>query len=161
MKKLITEAVSIILLFGAGSSPLWAAKADWKNLERLKRGQFIRVLMSDAKSFQGEFRAVTEQGITLRQSTGELTLARKNILRVSARREKARLWRNMVIGGAVGAVLFALPAAIAIAHNGDMPATPSGVWPWVVFVPAGALVGAAFPCGGWQNVYRAHRKRSR
>jgi small nuclear ribonucleoprotein (snRNP)-like protein len=142
------------MIFSAAASPLQAAKSDWNNLSILIPGQQIRVVLKDAKSYQGEFKAVDEQGIILRLSKGEQMLARQDVRRVFVR-GKNHLARNMVIGGVIGAVLFALPAELAIAHNSNMPATPSEVYPWVVFVPMGALVGAAMPTGQWREVYRA------
>lgn len=143
-----------LLVFEATVTPLRAAKSDWNNLNDLKPGQQIRVVLKDAKLYQGELKAVDEQGITLRLSKGEQTLARKDVRRVFLRGKK-HLIRNMVIGGVIGAGLFALPATLAIVHNGDMPATPSAALPWVVFIPMGALVGAAMPTGQWRTVYRA------
>jgi small nuclear ribonucleoprotein (snRNP)-like protein len=146
----------ILSTFGATASPLRAARSDWDNLNNLNPGEQIRVVLKDAKSYQGEFKAVDGQGITLQRAAGAETFAQKDVHRVFVK-GKNHLARNMVIGGAIGAVLFALPAALAIAHNGDMPATPSGAVPWVVFVPMGALVGAAMPTGQWREVYRARQ----
>jgi small nuclear ribonucleoprotein (snRNP)-like protein len=143
-------------MFGAAASTLWAAKSDWDNLNNLNPGEQIRVVLKDAKSYQGRFKAVDGQGITLRLSKGEQMLARKDVGRVFVR-GKNHLARNMVIGGAIGAVLFALPAELAIVHNSNMPATPSEVYPWVVFIPMGAVVGAAMPTGQWREVYRARQ----
>ncbi len=78
------------------------ATASWDNLKTLKPGQEIRVVLNDVKSYQGEFQALSEDGITLRQAASEQTLARQNILRVSSKAQKHR-GRNALIGAAVGA----------------------------------------------------------
>jgi len=154
-KHLLFSALLFFVL-EAIASPLRAAKSDWNNLNILNPGQQIRVVMKDAKTYQSEFKAVDEQGITLQRSSSEQALARKDVRRVFVR-GKNHLPRNMVIGGAIGAVLFALPAVLAIQHNvsGNIHQI-STTLPWIVFVPAGALVGAAMPTGQWREVYRAH-----
>jgi hypothetical protein len=146
-----------LMIFVAAASPLQAAKSDWNNLSILNPGPQIRVVLNDSKMFQGEFKAVDEQGITIRLSKGEQTLARRDVRRVFVRGKK-HLVRNMVIGGAIGAVLFALPATLAIESNRSDSVHPlytSPAVPWVVFIPMGAVVGAAMPTGEWREVYRA------
>jgi hypothetical protein len=139
-----------------------AARASWDNLKSLTQGQEIRVVLNDAKSYQGEFRSWSDDGITLRQAAGAQTIARQDILRVSSGAQKHRM-RNALIGAAVGA-----GAGLAIGAAGDHNScsTKSGVFgpcfPNLgkeVFTPlgalAGAVVGAVIPTGGWHDVYRA------
>jgi hypothetical protein len=143
-----------------------AANASWGNLKTLRPGQEIRVVLNDVKSYQGEFQALSDDGITLRQAAGEQTLARQDILRVSSKAQKHR-WRNALIGTAVGA-----GAGLGIGAAADHSSNNSkcggtgfcfgGMFPNLgkeVLTPvgalAGAVVGAVMPTGGWHDVYRA------
>ena len=76
---------------------------NWDNLKSLTPGQVIRVVTKDVNSYQGEFRSLNDDGITLRQKAGEQTLARKDILRVSQKNGHKPSVRNALIGAAIGA----------------------------------------------------------
>ena len=146
----------ILFIFGGTVSPLRAAKSEWANLTILKPGQLIRVELNDDKSYEGAFRALNDEGITLRRAASEQTFARKDILRVYVK-SKNHLVRNIIIGGVTGAV-FATPVVLANdLRNGWWR---SAAWVWPVFVGPGAGIGAAIPTGGWYEVYHAHRRRS-
>jgi hypothetical protein len=146
----------ILSTFGAtAGSPLRAANSEWDDLAILKPGQLIRVELNDAKSYQGAFHALNDEGITLRQSAGEQTLARKDILSVYAYfGVKNHRLRNIVIGVAVGATLAT--AVVLINRNPRNSWWYSSAWVWLVFVPGGAGIGATIPTAGWHEVYRAH-----
>jgi hypothetical protein len=149
----------ILSIFGAtAGSPLRAANSEWDDLAILKPGQQIRVELNDAKSHQGAFQALNDEGITLRQPAGEQTLARKDILRVDAYSGgKNHRLRNIVIGATVGAILAT--TLVLINRNPRNDWWHSTAWVWLVLVPAGAGSGAAIPTAGWHEVYRAHRHR--
>lgn len=140
--------------------------ASWDNLKTLKPGQEIRVVLNDVKSYQGEFQALSDDGITLRQAASEQTLARQDILRVSSKAQKHRL-RNVLIGTAVGAGAGLGMGAAADHSSNNSKCGGTGfcfgpLFPNLgkeVFPPVGALVGAVvgavMPTGGWRDVYRA------
>ena len=144
----------IVSIFGATASHLRAANSKWENLTILKPGQLIRVELNDAKSYEGAFRALNDEGITLRRAAGEQTFARKDVLRVYFK-SKNHTWRNTAIGAVIG-VILAIPLVAANNHNGWWN---SIWWIWPVFVGPCAGIGAAIPTGGWQEVYHAHRRR--
>ena len=128
-------------------------KTNWDNLQRLATGQEIRLVLNDAKSYLGTFQTVNADTIVLRLEAGEQTFARKDVLRVSAKRTSHRL-RNALIGTAAGGEGG---AAIGAATSGDdllggPIATGAGL---VTGLVVGAAVGALLPTGGWQDVYRA------
>ncbi len=143
--------------------------SSWDNLKSLTPGQEIRVVMNNAKSYQGEFESLTDGGITLRLAAGEQTLARNDILRVSSKGQKHRA-RNALIGAAVGAgagLVIGLAANHVIwSHTNctEGPAFGCGYPPnphWgIILTPvgglAGAIIGGLVPTGGWHDVYRAH-----
>lgn len=147
----------ILCTFGAtAGSPLRAANSRWENLRILRPGQQIRVVLNDAKSYQGEFQALTDEGITLRRAAGEQRFARNDVLRIYFRSKNHRV-RNMVIGVGIGAVL----AALAVKANSSTWFENTGMrdigWVWPVGLGVFGGIGAAIPTGGWHEVYRARR----
>jgi len=131
-----------------------AANASWDNLKTLRPGQEIRVVLKDAKSYQGELQSLSNDGVTLRQAAGEQMLARQDILRVSSKAQKHR-GRNALIGAAIGAGAgLGIGAAADHSQNcskasfgpcfnnlGKEVLTPLGAL-------AGAVVGAVMPASG-------------
>ena len=150
--------------FGAATQfPLRAADPEagnltWDNLKTLSPGQEIRVVLNGAKSYEGEFQSLSDNGITLRQPGGDQTLGRQDVLRVSSNGKKHR-GRNALIGAAVGAgVGLGLGAAAdRSSQNGIIQLHH---WGLAVGAPLGALLGAGggalLPTGGWHDVYRLH-----
>ena len=137
--------------------PHWAlaqsAKNSWDSLKQLVPGQEIRVVLNDAKSYQGRFELISDEAMTVRLAAGEQSFARQDILRVSAKGKSHRL-RNVLIGAGIGGGISG--AAVAANYSFDPEA---GAIAAVVGIPiatiAGAGVGAVIPTGGWHDVYRA------
>lgn len=146
----------ILSSFGATtSSPLQAANTEWDDLAILKPSQQIRVALNDTKLYQGEFLALNDEGITLRQAAGDQTLARKDVFLVHAYfGGKNHRLRNIIIGAVIG-VSLAIPVVLAN-RNPRNNWWHSSAWVWLVFVPVGAGGGATMPTAGWHEVYRAH-----
>ena len=149
-----TDWISVSrLMTGA---PLRAAepppeKANWDNLKSLAPGEEIRVVLKDAKSYRGRLQAVSDEAITLRLAAGEQSIARQDILRVSAKGNSHRL-RNALIGAGLGAGITG--AAVAASIRND-PEAINGVVAIPIVALVGAGVGAVMPTGGWHDVYRA------
>ncbi len=145
----------LLSTFGAtAGSPLRAANSRWENLRILRPGRQIRVVLNDAKFCQGEFLALNDEGITLRQATGGQTYARKDVLRVYSKKESHRV-RNLVIGLDIGVTL----AVLAVKANSSSWFENTGMrdigWVWPVGLGVFGGIGAAMPTGGWHEVYRA------
>ena len=144
--------------------------SGWDNLTSLRPGQEIRVVMNNVKSYQGRFESLSDDGITLRQSEGEQTLARKGVIRVSWKSQSHQS-RHALIGAAVGAGAgfgIGLTANNAIwsgANCTEGPRFGCGYPPnphWEIILTtigalAGAFIGAVVPTGRWYEVYRAPR----
>jgi hypothetical protein len=128
--------------------------ADWDNLKKLAPGNAIQIVLNDAKSYRGQFRAVSDEAIMARVATGEQTFERRNVLRVSAKGQSHR-GRNALIGAAIGAGLGGVAVGMDC-HYGRKGCGAAGV---VTGVPFAAGLGAGFsamiPTGGWHDVYRA------
>jgi hypothetical protein len=160
--RILFLALALSTLGWAPTLPLRAADAaaanpTWDNLKTLSTGQEIRVVLNGAQSYQGVFQSLSDSGITLRQSGGDQTVARQDVLRVSTKGQKHR-GRNALIGAAVGAgVGLGLGAAAdRSSQNGIIQLHH---WGLAVGAPLGALLGAGggalLPTGGWHDVYRA------
>lgn len=140
---------------------------NWDDLKSLTRRDEIRVVMNDLKSYQGEFESLSDEGITLRtKSTGEQTLARKDVFRVSQNIGEDHRTRNtalgMFIGGVAGLVIGMAPY-YKERNCTEGPAFNCGYPPNAhlleVLTPVGAVaggfIGAVLPTGGWHDLYRA------
>ena len=150
----------------ASGSDSKGGSSSWDNLKSLTPGEEIRIVMNDAKSYQGKFETWSDGGITLRQAASEQTLPRKDILRVSWKKGHNHRARNAAIGAAVGA---GVGLGIGVAYylrprnctEGPLfgCAGPSNLDLAKILTPAGggvgAAIGAALPTGGWRDVYRA------
>jgi hypothetical protein len=151
MTVLILVFIGIALVNGAEPK---STQANWESLKRLVPGQQIRLVLNDAKSYSGQFRAVRGEAIMARVATGEQTFERQNILRVSAK-AKSRRGRNELIGAAIGAGLGGVAVGMDC-HYGREGCGAAGVF---FGVPLAAGLGAGFaaviPTGGWHDVYRA------
>jgi hypothetical protein len=150
-------AVLILVFIGIASVNAAEPKsthANWESLKQLATGQEVRVVLNDAKSYSGQFRAVSDEAIMARVATGEQTFERQNVLRVSAK-GKSRRGRNVLIGAAIGAGLGVVAVGMDC-HYGREGCGAAGAF---LGVPFGAGLGAGFaaviPTGGWHDVYRA------
>jgi tetratricopeptide (TPR) repeat protein len=149
-----TDWISVSrLMTGA---PLRAAepppeKANWDNLKSLAPGEEIQVVLKDAKSYRGRLQAVSDEAITVRLAAGEQSIARQDILRVSAKGNSHRL-RNALIGAGIGAGITGVAVAASIRND---PEAINGVAVIPIVALVGAGVGAVMPTGGWHDVYRA------
>jgi hypothetical protein len=114
------------------------------------------VELNDARSYEGQFQAAQAEDITLRQSAGDQTYARKDVQRVYFKDKNHRL-RNTLIGAGIGVGLAAL--AVKANHMGENTGIRSIGWAWPVGIGVFGGIGAAMPTGRWLLVYRAPRHR--
>ena len=133
-----------------------STQANWESLKSLAAGQQIRVVLNDAKSYNGQFQSVSDEGLVVRSGGGDQTFARPSILRVSTKGAPHR-GRNALIGAGVGAGVGA--AALGVCPQGGyrevIPCGGRGAAIGAaLFAPMGAAVGAILPTGGWHDVYR-------
>jgi hypothetical protein len=151
--KRVTETL-LLLLMAPGFGLAQFSQNNWDNLKQLAPGQQIRLVLNDAKSYRGQFRAVSDEAIMARVATGEQTFERQNVLRVSAK-GKSRRGRNVLIGAAIGAGLGGVAVGMDC-HYGRGGCGAAGA---VLGAPFAAALGAGFaaviPTGGWHDVYRA------
>lgn len=134
-----------------------AQNSAWDSLKQLARGDRIRVVQKDSKSFTGEFQSCTDEAIILHAKSADQTILRQNLQSVSIRRAGHR-GRNALIGGAIGAGV-GIGAGVAIDRCSPNDIICTGNKGKAILTPVfgllGALVGAVIPAGSWQQIYRA------
>jgi hypothetical protein len=169
--KLVKTIVCLGLLFlslGIATSPVLGGdnsikkQAAWDKLKQLSARQEIEVVQDGAKSSTGNLRSVTDEAIVVSTATGEQTISRQSVLRVSSK-GKGHRKRNALIGAGIGAGAGLGIGAIMDSRDKCSQGTfclnilPNGgkeiVTPLGAIV--GAIVGAVVPSGGWHEVYRA------
>ena len=110
-----------------------------------------------AVSNRGSFRSLTDEAMVVTMVTGEKTISRQRIVRVSSKGQKHRT-RNALIGAGIGAGAGAGIGAAATSWHLRLlwvhPRYAMGVLSAVGAI-GGAIVGAVLPTGGWHEVYRA------
>ncbi|MGH9710149.1 MAG: hypothetical protein ACRD37_06355, partial [Candidatus Acidiferrales bacterium] len=77
-------------------------QSSWENLSTLRAGQKIEIVETNLKKDTGTFAAVSDDGIRLNEATGEQTIPRASVMRVTLRENRHR-GRNTLIGALVGA----------------------------------------------------------
>ena len=166
MRKVMCHVCIGLIVFSLGfaMNPVFGSddsvnyQAGWGNLGQLLQGQEIRVRKNDGKSIRGNFRSVTGEAIVLSMTSGDQTISRPSVLRISIKR-KGHRGRNALIGAGIG-------AGAGLGGGAAIPTCPSGncIGPnhvqsmWLgagLGAILGAVVGAVIPSGGWRDIYRA------
>jgi hypothetical protein len=130
-------------------------ESSWENLRQLTPGTKIQVVDMKLRSAEGEFRAFSDETISLRHGKNESVFQRSDVLRVNAR-GGGRL-KNALVGGSIGLAIGLLGGAVLDAlddvdrtdpgsNNGKLSGAGVGFG-------IGAGVGASFP--GYHTIYRA------
>ncbi len=151
---LMGSTVGLLAISSLAAADRRAQQANWDNLKELTPGQDIKIVLNDAKAYQGRLETVSDEAIRVFLPTGRVDFARQDILRVSTRTGSHRL-RNAGIGAGIGA---GAGAGIA-AHSGDIGScTFDGGCPVAGVIALGAIgavVAALLPSEAWHDVYRA------
>ena len=152
MKK-ATRALAYLLLAPA-LTLAQAAKDSWDNLRQLKPGQRIEVVDKQMKTLKGEFVSFTDEAISLREASGEQSVERVNVVRVSVRDTSHRT-RNMLLGAAIGGGIAVAATVVPLVANSN-EGNSCGVC--VAAIAAGFGGGAALGAlPGSRTVYRAKK----
>jgi len=117
------------------------------------------VVLNDGKSYAAKFQGISDEALVVRTYTGEQTVSRQDVLRVSAKKESHRR-RNALIGAAAGGGLgLGIAGGYAASQRAEYPQNRyfevGGPILGVLFGAAGGGLAAALSKGGWQDVYRA------
>ncbi len=85
-------------------------QSGWDKLSQLTPGQEIRVKQKDGKSIQGNFRSAAGEAIVVSLTSGEQTINRQSVNRISTK-GKGHRGRNTLIGVGIGAGVGVLGGA--------------------------------------------------
>jgi hypothetical protein len=85
-------------------------RASWANLSGLRAGQKIQVVGMPSKKHSGNFVSVSDTAISYRETTGEHSIPRPDVLSVKLMENRHRL-RNTIIVAGVGAGVGAVISA--------------------------------------------------
>jgi hypothetical protein len=161
MKQLgnVVCVLSLVLFSGLAARPAIAragpdkSRADWDKVKQLPAGQEILVVQNDTKSLQGKLQSASDETVVIRLATGEQTIAKGSILRVSSRGASHSLRNTALVAGAG----FGGGAGIGAAAgnpNGMFGRGPTALVGAAIGLLSGAAVGAVLPTGSWHEVYR-------
>ncbi len=129
-------------------------KGAWSDLNGLKSGQGIEVIESNMKSHSGEFVAVTDELLTLKEHGSDVSVKREEVVRVSTSsgpKHGEHAVIGLVVGGAIGAGIGAVAGSRS---HGWFSGSGIGALVGVVIgAPIGAGVGAVLPAH--TTIYRA------
>jgi len=148
----LAAGLSVIPVFG-GTGPE-KVPANWDKVKRLPVGREILVVQNDTKTLQGKLRSVNDEDLVIRLATGEQTLSKGSILRISSRGASHR-WRNAALGAGAGFGAGTVIGAAAGQSDWIGGRAISAAAGASIGILAGAVVGAVLPTGGWHEVYRA------
>jgi hypothetical protein len=134
-------------------------QAGWDKLSQLSPGQEIRVRQNDGKSIRGNFRSVTGEAIVLSMTSGDHTISRLSVHKISTKKGGHRK-RNILIGAGIGAgaglgggaAYKGCPSGHCIVGPSHGQAIALGAGLGAIL---GAIVGAVIPSSGWHDIYRA------
>jgi hypothetical protein len=154
----------MVLSFGFAMNPAHGGdnsaknQANWDKLKQLSAGQEIQVAQNGTKPIRGNFHSVTDEAIVLSLATGEQTIIRQSVHRISIK-SKGRRGRNALIGTGIGVgaglggglALGGCPSGNCIGPNRSQ-AVGGGI---AVGAVIGAIIGAVIPSGGWRDIYKA------
>ena len=153
---------SYLLLVIGAILPLHLCAAErsdssWENLRQLRAGQQIQVVEMSFKSQDGRFLLLSEAALSFRVKDREISIPRKEVLRVSLRGGHRRL-RNVLLGMLVGG---GIGLAVGAAHDRKYDCNdPSSDYCYhkfaggVIGLGIGAAGGAVLPTGQ-RILYRA------
>jgi hypothetical protein len=168
MRKLMCHACIglMVLSLGFATNPVFGSdnsiinKADWNNLSQLWQDQEIRIKQKDAKTIRGTFRSFSDEAIVLMLTSGDQTISRANVRRISIKRNGHR-GRNVLVGASIGA---GAGGGAGAGYKGCPAGNDCIVGPnrgqaiaigIALGAIAGTIVGAVIPTGGWRDIYKA------
>lgn len=148
-------ATLVLLLFIPAALVAQTQPGSWSDLNGLKPGHGIEVIESSMKSHSGEFVAVTDESLTLKEHGSDVSLKRGDVVRVSTS-SGAKRGAHAVIGLVVGAAIGAGVGAASGSSHGFLGGSSRGIAALIglaIGAPSGAAIGAVLPAHA--TIYRA------
>jgi hypothetical protein len=149
----LTVKIILLLICIVGISCASLAQTNqtsWSNLGTLRPGQKIQVVETTSKKHSGLFASVSDTAISYRETTGEQSIQKQDVLSVKLMENKHRLRNTLIVAGAgagVGAAIGAAvykPCSTSFCLDVGGRALPTGIFA-VVGGVGGAIVGVLLP----------------
>jgi hypothetical protein len=104
LRRAVSVALMALIVTGAAIVPVSAKSEDtnWNQVKKLKRGQQVQVVRSDAREYQGAFERWSDTEIVIRPASAEQTFARPDVIRIALIRKRSRL-KHSLTGAGIGA----------------------------------------------------------
>jgi hypothetical protein len=120
-------------------------QTSWSNLSTLRPGQKIQVVETTSKKHSGLFASVSDTAISCRETTGEKSIQKQDVLSVKLMENKHRLRNTLIVAGAGAGVGAAIGAGIY------KPCSTSFCWMLVVepCQPESARWSVAWAAQSW------------
>jgi len=158
LRRAVSVALIALIVIGSAIVPVSAKSEDtnWNEVKKLRRGQQVQVVLSDARDYQGAFERWSDSEIVIRPASAEQTFARPDVIRIVLIRKRSRL-KHSLTGAGIGAGVGLIVGAVADRGCGNSCWFPDIAK--AVFTPLGGIIGAgigvALPTGGSKVIYRA------
>jgi 'Cold-shock' DNA-binding domain len=147
----VKKILFLICIAGISRASLAQTNQEsWSNLSALRPGQKIQVVEMTSKKHSGLFASVSDTAISYRETTGEQSIQKQNVLSVKLMENKHRLRNTLIVaaaGAGVGAVIGAAvykPCSTSFCLDVGGRALPTGIGAAFGGV-GGAIVGALLP----------------
>ena len=128
-----------------------ANQASWSNLSGLRPGQRIQVVGMTSKKHSGNFVSVSDTAISYRETNGEQSIPKQDVLSVKLMEHKHRLRNTLIVAGVgagvgagIGAALNKPCSSQSFCLDIGGAALPAGVGA-VLGGVGGAVVGILLP----------------
>jgi hypothetical protein len=89
-----------------------ADRASWANLSALQPGQRIQVVGMTSKKHSGNFMSISDTAISYRETNGEQSIPKPDVLTVKVMDHKHRLRNTLIVAGVGAAVGAGIGAAL-------------------------------------------------
>lgn len=131
-----------------------SARGSWDEVQRLEKGQRIRVTTKADKTHKGAFAGMTDASVLIVEGTSETGISKDEVLRIEVK-SSGRRGRNALIGVGVGLALGVVIDQTAGHYARNEIGEGAGIRAATIALPAALFggIGAAFP--GYRTVYLA------
>jgi hypothetical protein len=153
--KALVALTFLAFLQAANAAP---PRGEWDEVQRLQKGAVVRVTATSDKTYRGTFTGLTHQSIVIVESKGEVSIAKKDVLRVDVK-SKGRRTRNTLIGVGAGLAFGLVIDQTAGAYLRNETGESGGARAATVVLPAALFGGIGAVLPGYRTVYRAPRHR--
>ena len=147
------RSISFLIFLSAAPCALLAQanQASWSNLSVLRPGQRIQVVGMTSKKHSGKFVSISDTAISYRETNGEQSIPKQDVLSVKLMEHKHRLRNTLIVAGVgagvgagIGAALNKPCSSQSFCLDIGGAALPAGVGA-VLGGVGGAVVGILLP----------------